>query len=221
MIKYANNAFLTTKDSLINELGNICKEYSVDSYEVADAIELDDRIGERFLRSGVGWGGSCFPKDVAALIAAAQAKNYEPELLQAAVEVNDKQPQRLLSLLENQIDITDDRIAVLGLAFKPGTDDIRNSRSVEVIEELQANNAEIVAYDPVASENMCERFPNIEYTSSSPKALDDADGAVIVTDWDEFAALEDEFDSMANPVVVDGRRIIDNRDGIVYEGLTW
>jgi len=221
MIKYANNTFLATKISLINDIGNICKEFGVDAYEVADAIGLDDRIGEQFLRSGVGWGGSCFPKDTDAIIAAARDEGYDPAVLSAAVELNDAQPGRLLSLLDNHIDVSGKRIAVLGLAFKPGTDDIRNTRAVPVIEGLQERGAEIVAYDPVATENMRERYPDIEYADSAAAALDGASGAVVVTDWDEFAALGAEFDEMADPVVVDGRRIIERRDGITYEGLTW
>ncbi|XVH31623.1 UDP-glucose 6-dehydrogenase AglM [Haloferacaceae archaeon DSL9] len=221
MIKYANNAFLASKISLVNDIGNICKEYGVDAYEVADAIGLDDRIGEQFLRSGVGWGGSCFPKDVAAIIAAAKERGYEPPLLQAAVEVNDGQPVRMLSLLERHCDLDGARIAVLGLAFKPGTDDIRSSRSIPIIEELLDRGASVVAYDPVAAENMRERFPDIEYAPSAAAALDDADGALVVTDWDEFAALDEAFDAMADPVVVDGRRIIEPREGVTYEGLTW
>ncbi|WP_231186434.1 UDP-glucose 6-dehydrogenase AglM [Haladaptatus sp. DYF46] len=221
MIKYANNAFLATKVSLVNELGNICKEYDVDAYEVMDAIGLDDRIGERFLRSGVGWGGSCFPKDTAALVAAAHEKGYEPSLVEAAIEVNEKQPKRLLELLEVHVPLQGKRIAVLGLAFKPGTDDVRNSRAIPIIDELQNRGATVVAYDPVATENMREHFPDIEYAESATAALDDADGTLVVTDWDEFAALDDEFESMTDPVVVDGRRIVERRDGLTYEGLTW
>ncbi|MFH5801511.1 UDP-glucose 6-dehydrogenase AglM [Haladaptatus sp. CMAA 1911] len=221
MIKYANNAFLATKVSLVNELGNICKVYEVDAYEVMDAIGLDDRIGERFLRSGVGWGGSCFPKDTAALVAAAHNRGYEPSLIEAAIEVNEKQPQRLLALLENHVHLDAKRIAVLGLAFKPGTDDVRNSRAIPIIDELQNRGATVVAYDPVATENMREHFPDIVYTESATAALDDADGVLVVTDWDEFAALDDEFELMTDPVVVDGRRIIERRDGITYDGLTW
>ena len=221
MIKYANNTFLATKVSLINDIGNICKEFGVDAYEVADAIGLDDRIGEQFLRSGVGWGGSCFPKDTDAIIAAARNQGYDPAVLSAAVELNDAQPERLLSLLDDHVDVSGKRIAVLGLAFKPGTDDIRNTRAVPVIEGLQERGAEIVAYDPVATENMRERYPDIEYADSAAAALAGASGAVVVTDWDEFAALDAEFDEMADPIVVDGRRIIDRRDGITYEGLTW
>ncbi|MFU8867886.1 UDP-glucose 6-dehydrogenase AglM [Natronococcus sp.] len=221
MIKYANNAFLASKISLVNDLGNICKEFGLDAYEVMDAVGLDDRISEQFLRSGVGWGGSCFPKDVNAIIAAARETGYDPALLEATVEINDRQPDRLLELLEDHVDPADARIAVLGLAFKPQTDDIRNSRAIPTIEKLQQRGAEVVAYDPVAADNMRERFPNIEYADSAADALEGADGAVVVTDWDEFAALDEEFDAMADPVVVDGRRIIQRRDGLTYEGLTW
>lgn len=221
MIKYANNAFLAAKISLINELGNICKEFGVDAYRVADAIGLDDRIGEQFLRSGVGWGGSCFPKDVDALRAASRSAGYEPELLDAVVGVNDRQPERMLSLLERWIEIEGARIAVLGLSFKPGTDDIRSSRAIPAIEGLKTRGAEIVAYDPVATENMRKRFPEIEYADSAAAALSGADGALVLTDWDEFAVLDEEFEAMRSSVVIDGRRIVEAREGITYEGLTW
>jgi UDPglucose 6-dehydrogenase len=221
MIKYANNAFLAAKVSLINDLGNICKEFAVDSYEVADAIGMDDRIGERFLRSGVGWGGSCFPKDVDAIRHAAREAGYEPALLDAAVSVNDKQPERLLGLLEDHVDVAGKQITVLGLSFKPGTDDIRNSRAIPVIEGLLDREADVIAYDPVAMEQMRERFPDIEYASAPDEALAGASGVVAVTDWDEFAALDAEFDAMDDPVIVDGRRTISRRNGVTYEGLTW
>ncbi|WP_267639848.1 UDP-glucose 6-dehydrogenase AglM [Haloarchaeobius amylolyticus] len=223
MIKYANNAFLASKVSLINDLGNICKEFDVDSYEVADAIGLDDRIGERFLRSGLGWGGSCFPKDVAAIIAAAKNQGYEPPLLEAAVEVNDLQPERLLDLLADHVDLAGARIAVLGLSFKPGTDDVRGTRALPVIEGLRERGAEVVAYDPVAAESFRESYPDVDitYVDSAAGALEGADGCAVVTDWDEFAALDAEFDAMADPVVVDGRHVVERREGITYEGLTW
>ena len=221
MIKYANNAFLAAKISLVNDLGNICKQFGIDAYAVADAIGLDDRIGERFLRSGVGWGGSCFPKDVDAIRAAARDAGYEPALLDAAVAVNDGQPERMLELLDAHVEVAGKRVAVLGLAFKPGTDDIRNSRAIPIIEGLQARGADVVGYDPVATENARERFPDIEYADSAAAALDGASAALAVTDWDEFAALDDAFDAMADPVVIDGRRVIDRREGLTYEGLTW
>ncbi|MFD1562773.1 UDP-glucose 6-dehydrogenase AglM [Haloarchaeobius amylolyticus] len=221
MIKYANNAFLASKISLINDLGNICKEFGLDAYEVMEAIGLDDRISEQFLRSGVGWGGSCFPKDVNAIIAAAREENYDPALLEAAVEINDRQPRRMLELLAQHVSLEGTRIAVLGLSFKPQTDDIRNSRAIPIIERLQEHGAEIVAYDPVAADEMADRFPEINYASTAAAALRDAEGALVVTDWDEFRNLDTEFDEMATPVVIDGRQCIERRDGIVYEGLTW
>ena len=221
MIKYANNTFLASKISLINDIGNICKEYDIDTYEVADAIGLDQRICRAFLNSGLGWGGSCFPKDVAALIAIARQQEYEPAMLTSAVEINDHQPNRLLGILERSTDVAGDRVAVLGLSFKSGTDDIRNSRAAPVIEGLLERDAQVVAYDPVARDRMSERFPDIEYASSAAAALDGADAAVVCTGWDEFAALGDEFDAMARPLVVDGRRVVTRRDGIEYVGLTW
>ncbi|GGL22047.1 UDP-glucose 6-dehydrogenase [Halarchaeum grantii] len=223
MIKYANNGFLATKISLINDIGNVCKEFGIDAYEVADAIGLDDRIGEQFLRSGLGWGGSCFPKDTNAIIAAAKAEGYDPTMLEAAVEVNEHQPKRLLELLDAHVDVAGKRVAVLGLAFKPGTDDVRNSRAVPVIERLAARGAEIVAYDPVAMENMRALDPDadIAYADSAADALDRANACVVVTDWDAFATLDEEFERMAEQVVVDGRRVVEPRRGMTYEGLTW
>ncbi len=221
MIKYANNAFLASKISLINDLGNICKEFDLDAYEVADAIGLDDRISEQFLRSGVGWGGSCFPKDVNAIIAAAQAEGYEPAVLKAAVTVNDRQPTRLVAALERHVALEGARITVLGLAFKPNTDDIRNTRAIPVIESLLRAGADVVAYDPVATEAMAEQFPTIEYAETAAEALEGADGTLVVTDWAEFSELDAEFDAMSTPVVIDGRRCIERHDGLVYEGLTW
>ena len=221
MIKYANNTFLAAKISLINDIGNVCKEFGVDAYEVADAIGLDSRIGAEFLRSGVGWGGSCFPKDTAALVAGAEAAGYEPAMVRATIELNDRQPERLLELLDRHVDADGKRVAVLGLAFKPGTDDIRGTRARPVIEGLLDRGSEVVAYDPRAADAMAEEFPEIEYAESAAAALEDAHGAAVVTDWPKFADLDGEFDAMADPVVVDGRRIVSRRDGITYEGLTW
>jgi UDPglucose 6-dehydrogenase len=219
MIKYANNAFLAAKISLVNDLANICKEYGVDSSEVLDAIGLDSRIGSAFLGAGVGWGGSCFPKDVAAIVAAARDVGYEPAMLEAAVAVNDRQPVRMLDILRDHVDPSGARVAVLGLAFKPGTDDVRNSRAIPLIDALLDAGADVVGYDPVATENFREKFPDIDYADSAGGALDGADAALVVTDWDEFAALYDEFDAMNEPIVVDGRSIVTRRDDIVYESL--
>jgi len=251
MIKYANNALLATKVSAMNELGNVCKELGVDAYEVADAVGLDNRIGRAFLDSGLGWGGSCFPKDLAAVIAAARGTGYEPELLEAVVAVNDRQPGRMLAMLDERGDVAGERVAVLGLSFKPGTDDVRESRAVPLIDGLLDRGAHVVAYDPVAGDRMRERFPAlgerddgahadeggddhdaganaagyrdraIEYADSAADALAGAVAAVVATDWDEFAALDEEFDLMARPVVLDGRHVVEPRAGIDYEGLTW
>ena len=221
MIKYANNAFLAAKVSLVNDLGNVAKQFGVDAYEVAAAIGLDDRIGEQFLRSGLGWGGSCFPKDLAAIIAAARETGYDPVMLQAAVDVNDRQPVRFLELLDRHVDVAGERVAVLGLAFKPGTDDVRNARAIPVIEGLLERGAVVVAYDPVAAENMREHFPDLEYTDTPEAALEGAAAALIVTEWPEIAALDGAFDRMASPVVIDGRHAIERREGLLYEGLTW
>lgn len=164
---------------------------------------------------------NCFPKDTAAIRAAAREEGYEPLMLDAATEVNDRQPERLLALLDGHVDVAGDRVAVLGLSFKPGTDDVRNSRAIPVIDGLHDRGADVAGYDPVAAENMREHFPDIEYADSPEGALDGAVAAVVVTDWPEIAALDAEFDAMRTPVVVDGRRAIERRDGIVYEGLTW
>ena len=223
MIKYANNAFLASKVSLINELGVVCKAYDVDSYEVAAALGLDDRIGAKFLRSGVGWGGSCFPKDVDALVAAARERDIDPVVLDAVRERNDRQPERMLDLLDEHVDVDGKQVAVLGLSFKPGTDDTRNSRAVPVVEGLRERGASVVAYDPVAVPDLRERYPHLEFEAvdSAADALGGAHAALVVTDWDEFEALDEEFDRMANPVVVDGRRVVTRREDIEYEGLTW
>ncbi|RQH01744.1 UDP-glucose 6-dehydrogenase AglM [Natrarchaeobius oligotrophus] len=222
LIKYANNAFLASKVSLINELGNVAKEYGADAYEVLEAVGLDDRISEKFMRSGLGWGGSCFPKDVDALRAGAREQGYEPELLDAVVAVNDAQPRRLVDLLESHVDLEGTRVAVLGLAFKPGTDDVRESRALDVIEALLERGARPVAYDPVAVDNVREAHPDleVEYADSAEGALEGAEGAVVATDWPEFEELS--FAGMARRVLVDGRRIaVDEDDLEVYEGLTW
>ncbi|WP_126661748.1 UDP-glucose 6-dehydrogenase AglM [Haloterrigena salifodinae] len=220
LIKYANNAFLASKVSLVNELGNIAKEYGADAYEVLAAVGLDDRISDRFMRSGLGWGGSCFPKDVNALRAGAREQGYDPDLLDAVVSVNDEQPRRLVALLAEHVPLEGARVAVLGLSFKPGTDDVRKSRALDVIEHLRERGAEVVAYDPVAIENVRPDYPEIEYADSADAALEGADGAVVATDWPEFDDFA--FDGMANRVLVDGRRIDVDRDALeVYEGLTW
>lgn len=142
-------------------------------------------------------------------------------MLDATVEVNDRQPERFLSLVDRHVDVAGERVPVLGLAFKPGTDDVRNSRAIPVIEGLGERGAETVAYDPVVDESTSDSFPPVEFADSPERALDGAVAALVVTEWEEIAGLSGEFDLMRTPVVVDGRHAIDRREGIVYEGLTW
>jgi UDPglucose 6-dehydrogenase len=158
---------------------------------------------------------------VAALVAAARERGYDPELLEAAVRVNERQPRRLLSLLDERGPVAGDRVAVLGLAFKPGTDDVRNSRAIPLIRGLRDRGATVVAYDPVATAEMRERFPDLTYAESAADALAGASAALVATDWPEFADLDDAFEAMARPLVLDGRHVVERREGIEYEGLTW
>ncbi|MCX9013644.1 MAG: UDP-glucose/GDP-mannose dehydrogenase family protein [Candidatus Methanoperedens sp.] len=222
MIKYVNNSFLATKISFSNEIGNICKKLGIDTYEVMSAVGNDFRIGPHFLNAGAGFGGSCFPKDVKALIGKAREIGYEPELLSSVIAVNEKQPSMMVALLKNKLgSLKGKKIAVLGLAFKNDTDDIRESRSVPVIKELLDNNAEISAYDPMANENMARIFKNIEYHDSAAGALHGAEACLIMTEWDEFKTLGKEFTVMKNRLVIDGRHMLASRDDIEYVGLCW
>jgi len=220
MIKYASNSFLATKVSFINEIGNICKKLGIDTYTVAEGMSLDHRISPNFLRAGLGWGGSCFPKDIKGLVGHAKELGYEPKLLQSALKVNQKQPEILLDMARKKAGSFDGkRIAVLGLAFKAETDDTRESQSFPVIKKLLDEKATVVAYDPKAEENTKEEFPDIEYAPSAEDALKDADIVLILTDWEEFQNLN--YSGMKNKIVIDGRNIVKNRDGIDYDGLCW
>jgi UDPglucose 6-dehydrogenase len=219
MIKYASNAFLATKISFSNEIGNICKDLGIDVYEVMKGAGLDARIGPLFLNAGAGFGGSCFPKDVSALVALAQETGEDPILLKSVLAVNKQQPHRMITLLEKRIGaLTGRRIAVLGLAFKDNTDDVRDSRAIPVIQELLQEGARVAAYDPMAIPNMQRLFPAIEYCSSAAGALTGADGCLVMTEWPEFSELDKEFDLMAHPVIIEGRRILSRRR---VEGICW
>jgi len=212
LIKYANNAFLAMKVSFINMIANLCEKYpDTDVAEVAKGIGLDKRIGFHFLNAGAGWGGSCWPKDLKALIHIADQKGVELPLVKATIEVNEKQPYRLVELAKKLLGtLNGRRVAVLGLAFKPGTDDIRNAVSIKVINRLLKERAKVVVYDPKAMENVRKIFQDkIEYANSATKCLMNADCALIVTEWPEFKTLKPEtFASlMKTPCLVDGRRI--------------
>jgi len=222
MIKYVNNSFLATKISFSNEIGNICKQLGIDTYEVMKAVGKDFRIGPHFLNSGAGFGGSCFPKDVKALIGKAQEIGYEPALLKSVIEVNEKQPSMMVELLKDRLgDIRGKRITVLGLAFKNDTDDIRESRSIPVIRELLDNGAKVLAYDPMANENMKKLFGSLEYHISAEGALSGADACLIMTEWEEFRSLDKQFGVMKKKLVIDGRHMLAPGKDIEYVGLCW
>ncbi|WP_214044015.1 UDP-glucose/GDP-mannose dehydrogenase family protein [Methanomethylovorans sp.] len=225
MIKYANNTLLATKVSFANEIGNICKKMGIDTYAVMKEVGKDFRISPHFLNSGAGFGGSCFPKDVRAIIGKAEELGYEPKLLRSVIDINEKQPLGMVRLLEQKTgELQGKCITVLGLAFKNDTDDIRESRSIPVIEELLRKKALVTAYDPMATEHMKKVFPNITYCDSAAEALQDADACLLMTEWDQFRRLDKEFATMKRPLVIDGRHLLDPKDlsvKIEYEGLCW
>jgi UDPglucose 6-dehydrogenase len=219
MIKYASNAFLATKISFSNEIGNICKHLGIDVYEVMKGVGYDSRIGPLFLNAGAGFGGSCFPKDVMALVSLAKDVGENPVLLQSVLTINEHQPHRLVALLEKKLgNISDKRITVLGLAFKDNTDDVRDSRAIPVIRELLEKGAHVSAYDPMAISNMQQIFPNINYCSCAADALAGSDGCLIMTEWQEFSQLGKEFDMMAHRIIIEGRRILSCKGA---DGICW
>ncbi len=217
MIKYASNAFLATKISFANEIGNLAKKLGIDAEEVFAGVGLDSRIGPAFFRTGIGFGGSCFPKDVRALIAGAGEHGEDLQILHAALRVNEDQPMRLIRLLQQYIrDLSGRRIGILGLAFKPNTDDIRESRAIPIIRALLDAGAEVIAYDPLAMESFASLFPEIEYASSAEIVLA-ADAVLITTEWEEFERLD-----YSGTIVIDGRRIAAaSRTAKIYEGVCW
>jgi len=188
MIKYASNVFLATKISFINEIGNICKKLGIDTYRVAQGMSLDSRISPHFLNAGIGFGGSCLPKDTKALISAAQELGYEPSLLQSVIRVNEEQPLQLVEVATSSVgELSQRKVAVLGLAFKPGTDDMRDAPAIKIINELLRRGALVIVYDPVAMDNAKVIFgEQIEYASTAEDAVSDAELVFIVTEWSEF-----------------------------------
>src|SRR3954449_11425803 len=226
MIKLPANAFLATKISFINEIANVCEEVGADVSEVAKGMGLDDRIGNRFLNAGIGFGGSCFPKDVSALKQLAGNSGYHFQLLTAVIEVNELQKRRVVSKLKRHLgSLVGKEIALLGLAFKPNTDDMREASSVVLAARLQGEGALVRAYDPVAEEAARGLMPGVTMCDSAMDAVQGADAAVIVTEWPEFTDLDLEAlrECMANPVIVDGRNLLDGARmraaGFVYEGI--
>jgi len=226
MIKLASNAFLATKISFINEIANVCEEVGADVGEVAQGMGLDERIGSSFLRAGIGYGGSCFPKDVTALKMLAGNSGYHFQLLNSVIEVNELQKRRVVGKLGAHLgSLLGKRVALLGLAFKPDTDDMREASSLVLASRLQGEGAEVVAYDPVASGRASELLGSVEMAASALEALDGADAAVLVTEWAEFAELDWAAVAarMARPLIVDGRNFLDPETlrsaGFEYEGI--
>lgn len=218
MIKYASNAFLATKISFANEIGNICKKLDIDTYRVFEGVGLDHRINPAFFRAGIGFGGSCFPKDVRALIRKAEELGEKPRILKAVIEVNERQPLILVKLLKKHVPkLIDKKIGILGLAFKPNTDDVRESRAIPIIKKLIEEGAKVLAYDPKAMENFSKLFPDIEYASTAEKLIAESDAVLIVTEWKDFESLD-----YTGKVVIDGRRVEKAiREAKVYEGVCW
>jgi UDPglucose 6-dehydrogenase len=226
MIKLASNAFLATKISFINEIANVCEEVGADVGEVARGMGADTRIGSSFLRAGIGYGGSCFPKDVSALKMLAGNTGYHFQLLTSVIEVNELQKRRVVGKLEKHLgSLIGKRVALLGLAFKPDTDDMREASSLVLAARLQGEGAEVVAYDPVATERAGEMLTSVEMADSAMAALEGADAAVLVTEWSEFRDLDWSAvaATMAHPLLVDGRNYLDPARlidaGFEYEGI--
>jgi len=226
MIKLASNAFLATKISFVNEIANVCEEVGADVAEVARGMGLDQRIGPAFLRPGIGYGGSCFPKDVSALKMLAGNSGYHFQLLNAVIEVNELQKRRVVQKLQKHLgSLVGKRVALLGLAFKPHTDDMREASSLVLAARLEGEGAAVAAYDPVAGEVARGLLGSVEFRDSALEALDGADAAILVTEWPEFAELDWAVAAgrMARPLLIDGRNFLDPaplRDaGFEYEGI--
>jgi UDPglucose 6-dehydrogenase len=224
MIKLAANAALVTRISFINEIANVCEATGADVTTVAEGIGLDRRIGPSFLRAGIGFGGSCFPKDSLALKQLAANSGYNFQLLNAVIEVNELQKRRVIGKLERRLGpLRGKRIALLGLAFKPGTDDMREAPSLVLAGRLLSEGADVTAWDPVA--NGAAHLHGVAIAASALEALDGADAAVVVTEWPEFRELDwaAAGERMRTRVVVDGRNLLDpdalRALGFAYEGI--
>lgn len=227
MIKYAANAFLATKISFINEVANICDRVGADVTQVAKGIGLDSRIGSKFLQAGLGWGGSCFPKDVSALIHTADDYGYEAQLLKSAVSVNQRQRQIVLEKLQQTLKILKGKtVGLLGLTFKPNTDDMRDAPALSLIEQLTRLGTKVKAYDPLVSQSgLAHGLSNVLIETDPERLADGCDALVLVTEWDQFQTLDYArmAELMTHPVMVDGRNYLDREQletaGFRYVGI--
>ena len=226
MIKYASNAFLATRISFINEIAQICEKLGADVKEVARGMGADKRIGPHFLDAGIGYGGSCFPKDVLALHHMAASSGCHPQLLQAVMDINQDARNRFVAKLETLLgDLNGRSIGVLGLSFKPNTDDMREAPSIGIIKALQAGGASVKAYDPVAMERAGEYVPEVTFCATAYDAAKDTDAVLLITDWNEFKQLNWEKirSFMRTPIILDGRNLYDPAEmrarGFIYWGV--
>jgi UDPglucose 6-dehydrogenase len=226
MVKYASNAFLAARISFINEIARICERVDADAKLVAEGMGLDKRIGPSYLDVGIGYGGSCFPKDVKALAALAERFDYHPELLNAVMDINRDQRMLVIDKLRDCLEELDEKVVgLLGLAFKPNTDDLREAPSLDIARVLLAAGAHVRAYDPAAMEGARVKLPAVEYTKDAYGLAAGADALVVVTEWNEFRHLDMARlkASMRRPVVVDGRNIYDpvvmRGHGFTYRGI--
>ncbi len=226
MIKLAANAFLATKISFINEIANVCEETGADVLEVARGMGLDRRIGTHFLKPGIGFGGSCFPKDVSALKQLAGNSGYHFQLLTAVIEVNELQKRRVISKLQKHLGpLVGKTVALLGLAFKANTDDMREASSLVLSARLQADGAKVRAYDPIAESEARKLMGGVQFADDALGAVAGADACVIVTEWPEFAELDWSAvaERMAGRLIIDGRNFVDpervRAAGFIYEGI--
>ncbi|KYC40587.1 UDP-glucose 6-dehydrogenase [Scytonema hofmannii PCC 7110] len=227
MIKYAANAFLATKISFINEVANICDRVGADVTQVAKGIGLDSRIGQKFLQAGIGWGGSCFPKDVSALIHTADDYGYEAQLLKSAVSVNQRQRLIAIEKLQQVLKILKGKtVGLLGLTFKPDTDDMRDAPALDLIENLNRLGTKVKAYDPIVSQSgLRDGLSGVLVETDPERLADGCDALVLVTDWQQFQNLD--YRKMAtlmnNPVMIDGRNFLDPQElqlaGFNYVGI--
>lgn len=210
LIKYASNSFLATKISFINEIANICERVGSDVVEVAYGMGLDKRIGRDFLNAGIGYGGSCLPKDVSALIHLAKVNGYDPQILVSVNRTNDEQRKMIIEKMESILKTLKGKvIGVLGLSFKPETDDLRDAPSIDIIRELRAKGAHVTAYDPVASVKAKKLLDGVVFGETAYEALKKADAAIVTAEWNEFRELDLEKikSSMKSPIIFDGRNI--------------
>ena len=226
MIKLAANAFLATKISFINEIANVCEETGANVLEVARGMGLDDRIGPKFLQAGIGYGGSCFPKDVSALKQLAGNSGYHFQLLNAVIEVNELQKRRVIGKLQKHLgSLVGKRVALLGLAFKPNTDDMREASSLVLAARLQADGAKVTAFDPIAEGEARNLMRGVEFAPGALDCVRGADAAVLVTEWDEFKTLDwkSVAAEMDGSLLIDGRNALDpeliRAAGLIYEGV--